>query len=202
MSPPPAPAPSSPPPPDRSPPQPIVPLATVSGIGGRLGFACRLALMTGVAITAVGLVDHFTQWPLLTAALGPTAYVLIAHPRSVSARLPNAVLGHSVAIAVGLAALAIFGLWNAASISKVGHGSLRQAGAAGLAVGVTLLLLHGLRAHHAPSAATTLLIATDQARVGPPLYGLVIGLAAILMLAFVLNAIPLWREGLERSDTS
>lgn len=159
-------------------------------MGNRLGFAIRLLLLGGTAITAVGLVDHFSGWPLLTAALGPTAYLLIAHPRSMSARLRNAMLGHSVAVAVGLAALAIFGLWNAASIATVGHGSLRQAGAAGLAVGVTLFFLHALRAHHAPAAATALLIATDQARVGPPLYGLVIGLAAILALAYVLNAIP------------
>lgn len=167
-----------------------------------MAFAVRLALIAGGAIVSVGLVDHFSGWPLLTAALAPTAYLLIAHPRSTSARLRNAVLGHSVAVAAGLAALALFGLWSATSIAKLGHAGLRQAGAAGLAVGVTLFFLHTLRAHHAPAAATTLLIATDQARVGPPLYGLLAGLGAILALAFVLNCTPLIAEAHERSDPS
>ncbi|MGH9070909.1 MAG: HPP family protein [Acidimicrobiales bacterium] len=183
-------------------PVPPVPTATLKGVGGRSAFAVRLAVLGGVAVCAVGVVDHFSQWPLLTAALGPTAYVLIAHPRSVSARLRNAVLGHSIGVGAGLAALAIFGLWNAPSISLVGHASLRQAGSAGLAIGVTLLLLHALRAHHAPSAATALLIATDQAKVGPPLYGLVVGLAAIVAFAWVLNAIPALRDWRERADDS
>lgn len=169
---------------------PRKPKATLSGARGRLGFALRLAILGGIAICAVGLIDHFSSFPLLTAALGPTAYMLIAHPSSQSARLRNAVVGHSAGIAAGLAVLAIFGLWNAPSTSQVGHASLAQAGAGGLAVAVTVLVLHTVRSHHAPAAATALLVSSGLARPGPPLYGLIAGLAAILTAVSVLNRIP------------
>lgn len=167
-----------------------VPTPTLSGAWGRLGFALRLAVLGGVAIFAVGLIDHLSEFPLLTSALGPTAYVLIAHPDSQSARLRNAIVGHTTGIAAGLAALAIFGLWNAPSTVKIGHASLAQAAASGLAVAVTLLALHAVRAHHAPAAASALLVSTGLARPGPPLYGLIAGLAAILLAVSILNRLP------------
>lgn len=185
-----------------SPPARPVPAATLDGSGERLGFALRLAVICGTAIGAVGLVDHLSRWPLLTSALGPTAYLLVAHPRSVSARLRNAMVGHSVGVGAGLAALCVFGLFDAPSVGVVGHAGLRQAGSAALAVGITLFLLHSLRAHHAPAAATALLVATDQAKVGPPLYGLLIGLAAILLCAYLLEVLPFLRWGGQRFDES
>ncbi|MGH9103226.1 MAG: HPP family protein [Acidimicrobiales bacterium] len=170
-----------------------VPVPSLEGGLHRLGFALRLGVLGAGALVAVGLVDHFSNWPVLTTALGPTAYVLIAHPRSETARARNAVVGHAVGIGAALASLAVFGLWSAPSTYRIGHASLAQAGAAAMAIGLTLALLHLLRTHHAPAAATTLLVATGLARFGRPLAGLVVGLAIVIALASVLVFVPVPR---------
>ena len=59
---------------------------------------------------AVGIAGRWLAWPLLTSTVGPTAYVFAAHPHSEAARFRNALIGHGVAIACGLGALALFGL--------------------------------------------------------------------------------------------
>jgi hypothetical protein len=152
-------------------------------------FAIRLGALGGLGIAVIGIADHYWKFPLLTAALGPTIYVLVAHPDTEAAQVRNAVVGHAAGIGSGLLALAAFGLWDAPSVNQIGHSSLSQAGANGLAIALTLISLHVFKAHHAPAAATTVLIATGLARPGVPLYGLIVGLAAILTLAIVLNGI-------------
>jgi HPP family len=143
----------------------------------------RLLVLGAATIGGVGVVDAVTHWPLLTTSIGPTAYVLLAHPETEVARLRNAAIGHGAAIGFGLAALALFGLWSASSVEVEGHASLRQAGAAAVAVGLTLLVLELCDAHHAPAAATAVLVATDQAQPGKPLLALVLGLACVLVVA-------------------
>jgi hypothetical protein len=128
--------------------------------------------------------------PLLTATIGPTAYVFVTHPHSEMARLRNALVGHSSGIGCGLLALAVFGLWSAPSAVATGHTTLSQAGACGVAIAGTLFLLHALNAHHAPAAATTLLVATGLAQPGKPLIGLVVGLAALMLMVPLLSALP------------
>lgn len=115
--------------------------------------------------------------------------MLIAHPDSEAAQLRNTLIGHSAGIASGSAALAAFGLWSAPSVIVIGHASLRQAGATGMAVLLTLIALHAFDAHHAPAAATTVLIATGLAHPGLPLYGLIAGLAIVTVMAALLNGI-------------
>lgn len=122
------------------------------------------------------------SWPFLTATLGPTAYVFAAHPRSEAARIRNAAFGHAVAIGAGVGALAAFGLWNHASINATGAPSLAQVGAAAVGTGVTVMVLELVGSHHAPAAATALLIATGLAKPGRPLAGLAVGLAIVLIL--------------------
>ena len=130
-------------------------------------FAIRLGVLGGLGITVIGIADHYWKFPLLTAALGPTIYVLVAHPDSEAAHVRNAVIGHASGIGSGLLALAAFGLWDAPSVNQIGHSSFSQAGANGLAVALTLISLHIFNAHHAPAAATTVLIATGLAHRGP-----------------------------------
>ncbi|MHB1536380.1 MAG: hypothetical protein ACYC1D_17580, partial [Acidimicrobiales bacterium] len=88
-----------------------------AGAGGRvstsrLAVGVRNLLLGGSLIGAVGLAGRFLPWPLLTATLGPTAYVFVAHPSAETSRWRNAVLGHAVAVGSGLAALAAWGLWH------------------------------------------------------------------------------------------
>lgn len=149
----------------------------------RIILGCHYLVITAVVVGAIGVAGELVVWPLLTSTLGPTAYVFAAHPTSESARWRNAVLGHSVALASGLAALAAFGLWNEPSAGRNGYATLAQVGASAAAVGVTLLLLELMKSHHAPAAATALLITTGLARPGKPLAGLAVGLAVVLVAA-------------------
>ncbi len=177
-------------------------------IGQRLVVGLRLAVVAGALLAAVGLAGHLAgtlgasalggTW--LTAALGPTAYVLLAHPRSVTSRLRNAVVGHLSAVLVGLLALAVFGLWSAPSVVETHHESVAQVGAQGTAIALTLLALTVADAHHAPAGATTLLIASGIARPGPELVGLLVGLAIVLLLAPLLARLPGPRQDTEDED--
>jgi hypothetical protein len=153
----------------------------------------RYLLLTGVLVGAVGLAGRFLAWPLLTSTIGPTAYVFAAHPGSEPARFRNALAGHCVAFGCGLAALAIFGLTRYPSISTTGSPSLRQVAAAATGVGFTVLLLEMVGSHHAPAAATTLLITTGLAKPGAPLVGLVLGLVIVISLGPLVGRLPLAR---------
>jgi HPP family len=159
----------------------------------RLTLGARYFLLTGVLVGAVGLAGRFLAWPLLTSTIGPTAYVFAAHPDSEAARFRNALAGHSVALGCGLAALAIFGLTRYPSISTSGSTSLRQVVAAVTGVGFTVLLLELVGSHHAPAAATALLITTGLAGPGAPLIGLMLGLAIVIALGPLVGRLPLAR---------
>lgn len=158
--------------------------------------AVRLFVLGAALVTVVGVGGRLLEWPLLSATLGPTLYVFLAHPSSETSRLRAAVVGHGTAVALGLAALAVFGLWNHPAAALVGHSSLRQAGAAATAVGGTLAVLHLTRSHHAPAAATAILVATGLARPGRPLWGLLVGLAGVMVIGPLLARTPFGRAAL------
>ncbi|MEU9191636.1 HPP family protein [Streptomyces hundungensis] len=149
----------------------------------RLLGGVRLFVLSSLLLAGVGAIGRVIGWVALTTTLGPTAYLLLAHPESIQARLRSAVTAHVLAVAVGLGCLAGFGLWNHPSIAAQRHDMVRQIGAQALAVGLTLLLLHVCRAHHPPAAATALLITSGVSRPGPPLYGMLTGLALALAVA-------------------
>ena len=168
----------------------------------RLLLGLRLALIGGVLLAAVGAAGHLAgNGPLggtwLTATLGPTAYVVLAHPRSATARLRNGVVGHVTAVLAGLVALAAFGLWHAPSVAVTHQESWPQVGAQATALALTLLVLTLADAHHAPAAASALLVTSGIAAPGRPLAGLLVGLAIVLVLAPLLARLP----G-ERRDTA
>lgn len=142
--------------------------------------AVRLLTMAVLLLGGIGLAGHFLRLTLVVSSLGPTAYVLLAHPHSVTARMRNGVIGHAAAVAWGLACVAALGLWHHPSVVQQGHASLVQVAASALATGLTVATLEILNAHHAPAASTTLLITSGITHPGPPLYGLLIGLAAVL----------------------
>jgi hypothetical protein len=147
----------------------------------------RTAMVCGGLLTAIGVAGWLSHQMLLAAALGPTAYVLIVHRGTASARARNATIGHLVAIASSLACLALFGLWSHPSVAETHQESLSQSGAQGLAISLTVLILALLKIHHAPAAATALLVSSGISRPGAPLLGLVIGLAAVIVLAPLLS---------------
>lgn len=150
----------------------------------------RLFILAAALVATVGAVGQGVGLVMLTTAVGPTAYILLAAPGNESTRLYNALLGHACATVCGLAFLAAFGLWNAPSVPARHHETWPQIGAQALAVGTTLLLLALLDAHHAPAATTALLITSGIARPGPPLYGMLAGLALLIAGAAVLARVP------------
>jgi HPP family len=154
----------------------------------------RYLLLTGALVGAVGIAGRFIAWPLLTSTIGPTAYVFAAHPRTEAASFRNALIGHGVAIACGLGALAAFGLVQYPSISETGTPSAAQVAAAVLGVGLTVFFLELAGSHHAPSAATALLITTGLAKPGAPLIGLVLGLAIVIALGPLIGRVPFARR--------
>ena len=162
---------------------------------GRLLAGLRIGLLGALLVGAVGVAGHLAgdtvlggTW--LTAALGPTAYVMLAHPRDVQSRMRNGVIGHVVALAAGLFSLAVFRLWDAPSTAETHRETIPQVGAQAVALALTLVLLTFAGAHHAPAAATALLVASGIAAPGMPLVGLVVGLVIVLALAPLLARIP------------
>lgn len=87
----------------------------------RLVGGFRLFVLSALLLAGVGAIGRLVGWVALTATLGPTAYVLLAHPGSVGARWRNAVSGHVLAVAVGLGCLAVFGLWDHPSVADQHH---------------------------------------------------------------------------------
>ncbi|WP_307847211.1 HPP family protein [Streptomyces sp. F63] len=147
----------------------------------------RLLLLSAVLLAGVGACGRLIGWVALTTTVGPTAYLLLDHPDTVGRRLRAAVLGHASAVGIGLALLAAFGLWHHPSIVARRGDTTAQIAAQALAVGLTLFLLHVLDAPHPPAAATALLITSGISRPGPPLYGMLTGLALVLAIAPLLT---------------
>jgi hypothetical protein len=157
-------------------------LADHPTLSSSLFAAARYLILTCSLVTVVGLGSRWLAWPLLTSTIGPTAYLFAAHPRTEPARFRNAAVGHAVAIGVGLAVWVSFDLVHEPSIVTWGIPSWNQVIASGVAAGLTMSLLELLHSHHAPAAATALLITTGLARPGPPLIGLVLGLAIVITI--------------------
>jgi hypothetical protein len=152
--------------------------------------ALRLLIQSASLVAVIGVVGHFAGLVLVTSTVGPTAYMMLAHPDEVTARVRNAVAGHGVAIGCGLACAAAFGIWQHPPMSRLGNTTLDQAGATALATALTLAALAVMGSHHAPSAATAVLVSSGIAPPGRPLYGLVTGLALVMILAPVLARLP------------
>lgn len=164
----------------------------------RLFVLARYIVLTGLALGAVAVADHWLSWLALAGTLGPTSYMLIAHPQSATSRLRSAVVGHTLAIAIGLAAVAAWGGWGHAFVGSQ-RPALGQAIATALAAGLLLALLEVLDLHHAPASATVILVASSLVPVGRPLAGLAIALAAVIVLAAALTRAWPAPSGIERT---
>ncbi|MEV6610797.1 HPP family protein [Kutzneria sp. NPDC051319] len=168
---------------------------------GRVAAALRVSVLVGVSLAAVGVAGWLTHQMLLATSLGPTAYVMLVRHSGLEARVRNAVVGHAVAFTAGLVALAVFGLWTHPSVVELHRESLTQSIAQGVAVGLTVLVLALFDIHHAPAAATALLVSSGISRPGPPLIGLVVGLAVTILLTSALSRyVPVPARRLRSSD--
>jgi hypothetical protein len=151
----------------------------------RLVVLIRFVVLTAVVLGVVAVADHWLSWLTLVGALGPTAYMLIAHPSSATSRLRSAFAGHTLGVVIGLAAVAAWGGWGEPFVASH-RPSVGQAVATAIAAGLLLALLELFDLHHAPAAATVVLVASSLVPVGRPLAGLAVGLVAVIVLSAAL----------------
>lgn len=104
-----------------------------------------------VAITVLGLISAWSHYALVVAPFGASTVLLFGHRRSPLAQPRNIVLGNTLAAAVSVASVTLFGAhpW-----------------VMGLAVGVTIALGQLLRCLHPPAGAVALLGVLLNARPG------------------------------------
>lgn len=163
---------------------------TQSAAAVRCQSAIRLLILCGALVLALGALAGVLRQPLLAAAIGPTLYVLLVHPDTEVAQIRNAIVGHTAAIGAGLASLALLGLWRTPPVLGSGGVPFRRAAAVALSIALTVAALELCGTHHAPAAATSLLVGVGISRPGPGLIGLIVGLVAVIAVTPVVAQLP------------
>jgi CBS-domain-containing membrane protein len=100
-----------------------------------------------------GLAALLFKQPLLFPNLGPSVLLFFEQPLDPPSSPRNTIIGHAVALVVGIALLVVLGLWGKPSVLIEGVTGARIAAAA-LSVSITGSILILLRSNHPPAAAT------------------------------------------------
>jgi hypothetical protein len=132
-------------------------LERISARAGALGAGAYVGVLSLVVLAASGAIGLLLASPWLFPSLGPTVMVLLGTPRDQSARPLDAVVGHAVGIAAGVACLFLFGMNGMPSAPDAGL-SPGYLFAGALSVALTAFVLHLLKLQHPPAGATTLII--------------------------------------------
>jgi hypothetical protein len=136
-------------------------------------------LGAGLLMTIVGGSAWLAGMPWLIPSLGPTAYLQVENPAHPSSRLYNTVVGHLIGLGSGLIAVTMFDAWNLPTVVADHQLVLARAGAAALALLLTLFLTLLVKASHPPAGATTLLVALGAIRTKNDLINAVAGILLI-----------------------
>ena len=154
-------------------------------------------LFTGfVAITISGLAAYFLKYPLLFPSLSPTVFALFRQPLSRDSSPRNTIIGHLLALCVGLAMLYLFGLENQPSVLQEGV-TFPRVWAASLSVAITEGLLLFIRRPHTPAGTTTLLVSLGLFTAWAELASLMAGIIILVIVSWIINRslgvkVPLW----------
>jgi len=149
-----------------------------------------------IAMALSGVAAWGFDEPLLFPSLGATAFLFFETPMAEVASPRNAIVGHAVAVAAAMLALAAFGLIDAPSAYDVGVVPERI-GAVALAVALTGGVLRLLRAAHPPAGATTIIVSTGLLDRPEQLVAVATGVAILTVAGVALNRAlgvpaPLW----------
>ncbi|HEU0101344.1 MAG TPA: HPP family protein [Mycobacteriales bacterium] len=117
----------------------------------------RAALLSAGVLALAGLVGLVLHQPWVFPGLGPTLLVLTGQPTDRAAAPRHVLVGHGVAVLAGSAALAVTGL-RGVSAGLTTELTGRRVLAAGLALGLTALVLHALDCPQPAAGATTLVV--------------------------------------------
>jgi hypothetical protein len=147
-------------------------------------------LMAGGVLLLLGWAGRAVGLPLLFASLGPTLFLLVVQPAEATTRFYNTVVGHLAGMGAAMLAVIVTGAGHAPPMSVDQPLAGARVAAAAIALALTLAAQIGLKAAHAPAAATTLLFALGTLPVNSRA-------AALLMSAVALVAVV--GEGLRRA---
>lgn len=116
------------------------------------------AVVSGLAIGAIGALALAADQPWLFPSLGPTVFIQAVTPRASGARIWNTIVGHAIGLVARFVALFAFGAQYTPAVMSVEILSMQRVAATALAVSVTVGLQSVLNAQHPPAAATTMLV--------------------------------------------
>jgi len=151
--------------------------------GGR---AVQAALPAFLAALTLGIIGLFGMWagvPWLFPSLGPTVAIQVGSPELPSAHVWNVVAGHLIGIAAGFATVWATGAVDTLAVTDAHQLSGQRVGAAVLAILVSMLVQHALKARHPPAEATTLLIALGALK--PTVHTAVTLVAGVLLVMVI-----------------
>ena len=163
---------------------------------GNKGEALYMLCTGFVAITISGFAAYFLKHPLLFPSLSPTVFMLFRQPFSKDASPRNTLVGHFLALCVGLAMLYLFGLENQPSVLQEGV-TFPRVWAASLSVAITEGLLLFIRRPHTPAGTTTLLVSLGLFTAWAELASLMAGIIILVIVSWIINRslgvkVPLW----------
>lgn len=160
------------------------------------GNAVYTSLCSLLVIGLSGLWAWLVKEPLLFPSLGATAFLIFETPMAEVGSPRNTIIGHSVGVAAGVGAAAMFGLLNAPSSYVSGVTPARIAAVA-LAVALTGGILRVLRSAHPPAGATTIIVASGLLIHLAQLADVVVGVVLLTAAGWILNRLmgvpaPVW----------
>jgi len=172
-------------------------LETAERRGGRAGAGGYAFASCLVVLAVCGLVGMLVHQPFLFPSLGPTVMLFFEDPRQSSASPRATLIGHGVAIVVGAACLAAFGLTDHPPVTQEGLTAARTAAAA-LSVAATALVLKLLAASHPPAGATTLIVSLGILTSATELLTMAAAVLLVTVLAIASSRLlgvrlPVWR---------
>jgi CBS-domain-containing membrane protein len=120
--------------------------------------AVYAVLVSTVVMAVIGALGLWAGEAWFFPSLGPTIFLQAVTPDQPGARAWNTLVGHTIGVAAGFAAVYLVGANHAPPSMSADMLTASRVAATALAVGATIGLQYPLRALHPPAAATTMLI--------------------------------------------
>ena len=163
---------------------------------GTTGDALHMFVASATAMVVSGIAALLLRQPLLFPSLGPTLYLFFETPMAQQASPRNTLIGHFVALVVGILSVWIFGLLDAPSVIEQGVIPARI-GAAALSLALTEALLILLRARHAPAGATVLIVSLGLLSTPGRVLMMAASIVLLTITGWIINRIlgvpmPVW----------
>lgn len=152
------------------------------------------------ALATIALTAYLIDLPLLFPPLGPTAFILFYTPMASSACPRSFVLSHSIAVAVGLAALYLFRvIFPESELHALTVMNWYRIFSVALAMGSISAIMVWLNIAHPPAAATALIAVMGYLDDPYKIMGIIAAVIILAIEGFVFNRLlgglpyPLWR---------